>query len=198
VHLLLDGTREDVARQVMQKAAAAYAPLNIALTLHGIDRINGTATDSLEIVNEGKAYFGGVPPPGADVVVVFTNKEMQAGDATGATTVIGQADCIGGIRFPHHRFAAVTDVTAQEGDAILPGFNLNVDMGSETMAHEIGHLMGAQHHYGNCVEGNLSSASPDDVSPCTLMFPAVNGASMNFGTLEALVVRGHAVDYASP
>jgi len=65
-------------------------------------------------------------------------------------------------------------------------------------AHEIGHLLGAHHHYGNCVEGNLSSASDDDISPCTLMFPAVNGASMNFGTLEGLVVRGHAVDYAAP
>jgi hypothetical protein len=58
--------------------------------------------------------------------------------------------------------------------------------------------MGAQHHYANCVEGNTSSAGPGDVSPCTLMFPAVNGESLQFGALEGLVVRGHAVDYAAP
>jgi hypothetical protein len=62
----------------------------------------------------------------------------------------------------------------------------------------MGHLMGAHHHYANCVEGNLSSDGPNDLSPCTLMFNSVNYASLSFGTLEGAVVRGHAVSYAAP
>jgi hypothetical protein len=58
--------------------------------------------------------------------------------------------------------------------------------------------MGAHHHYSNCVEGNLSSGGPNDLSPCTLMFPMVNFASLNFSAVEAPVVRGHAIEYAAP
>ena len=55
---------------------------------------------------------------------------------------------------------------------------------AEVFAHEMGHLIGAHHHYANCVEGNLSSTDQNDLSPCTLMFPAVNFASLNFAALE--------------
>ena len=198
VALLLDGTNEQRAREVMAKAAESYAPLNIDLVIHSVARVNLTQSDSTLMIDETKHVTGGLPPGGADIVAVFTNKEMQSYDPTGAAaTVIGQADCIGGIRWPDRSYAVVTDVSDGEDDEIAPGFNLNVDMAAETMAHEIGHLMGAHHHYGNCVEGNLTSASESDVSPCTLMFPAVNGASLNFGTFEGLVVRGHAVDYGT-
>ena len=66
-------------------------------------------------------------------------------------------------------------------------------------AHEIGHLMGAHHHYANCVEG----IAPDELlglelTPCTLMFNAVNPASLRFSAVNGPVVRGHAVDFASP
>ncbi len=78
------------------------------------------------------------------------------------------------------------------------GFNPNVDATAEVMAHEIGHLMGAHHHYANPVEGNLTSAGPNDLSPATLMFNAVNFASLNFSAVNASVVRGYAVNYAAP
>jgi hypothetical protein len=197
IYLLLDGTSEAVARAVMEKAKLSYAPLNINLTIAGIESGNIKSTLSTDMIQETKDYFGGVPPAGADVVVTFTDQEMQSGAAAG-TTVIGQADCIGGIRWPTHSFAVVTDVTGSEASEIAPGFNLNVDMGAETVAHEVGHLMGAHHHYGNCVEGNLQSGGPNDVSPCTLMFPLVNGASLIFGTFEGTTVRGHAAEYAAP
>lgn len=62
----------------------------------------------------------------------------------------------------------------------------------------IGHLMGVHHHYANCVEGNLASDGTGDLSPCTLMFNFVEIQSVNFGILEGLVARGHAVQFASP
>jgi hypothetical protein len=199
VALLLDGTNQQRAMEVMAKAAESYAPLNIDLVVSSVTSVKLKQTDSTLMIEEVKQVTGGVPPGGADVAVAFTNKEMQAYDPSGqAATVIGQADCLGGIRWPQHSYAVVTDVSDIEDSELIAGFNWNMDAAAETMAHEIGHLMGAHHHYGNCVEGNLSSAGPQDVSPCTLMFPAVNGASLNFSALEGLVVRGHAVDYAMP
>ncbi|MDQ4125766.1 MAG: hypothetical protein M3134_09230, partial [Actinomycetota bacterium] len=66
------------------------------------------------------------------------------------------------------------------------------------MAHELGHLLGAHHHYGNCVEGGRSTEGGGEPSLCTLMW-TVNVAyvGLEFGSLETAVIRGHAVDYAS-
>jgi hypothetical protein len=203
VLLLLDGTDASVAQQIMARAAESYRPLNINLVLEQTRRVSFSSPTSEELIGDAKATVGGTPPNGIDLVGVFTTKEMQS--TTGGATVVGQADCIGGIRWDEHSFFVVSDIrdiedpnTGTTGTLNSLGFNANVDATAEVMAHEIGHLMGAHHHYANCVEGNLSSAAPNDVSPCTLMFNAVNFASLNFGTLSGSVVRGHAVNYAAP
>jgi hypothetical protein len=203
VMLLLNGTDATVAQQTMARAAESYRPLNINLVLKQTQQVAFTSLTSEELIGDAKATVGGTPPSGIDLVGVFTNKEMQS--TTGGATVVGQADCIGGIRWDEHSFFVVSDIrdienpsTGTTGTLQSLGFNANVDATAEVMAHEIGHLMGAQHHYANCVEGNLSSAGPNDLSPCTLMFNAVNFASLNFSTLSSSVVRGHAVNYAAP
>lgn len=204
VLLLLDGTDEAVAQQVMARAAASYAPLNINLVLKGTRTVAYTTLVSEEIIAGAKATVGGTPPRGIDLVGVFTNKSMQAATG-GAGTVVGQADCIGGIRWDDTSFFVVSDIRNIEnpsrgttGTLNSLGLNPNVDATAEVMSHEIGHLMGAHHHYSNCVEGNLTSGGTGDVSPCTLMFPAVNFASLNFAALEGSTVRGHAAKYAVP
>jgi hypothetical protein len=204
VLLLLDGTDAAVAQQVMARAAASYAPLNINLVLKGTKSVAYTSLVSEELISNAKATVGGTPPRGIDLVGVFTNKSMQAATG-GAGTVVGQADCIGGIRWDDTSFFVVSDIrdienptTGQTGTLNSLGLNPNVDATAEVMAHEIGHLMGAHHHYSNCVEGNLTSGGTGDVSPCTLMFPAVNFASLNFAALEGGTVRGHAAKYAVP
>lgn len=204
VMLLLDGTDPEVAKQIMARAAESYRPMNIDLVLSRMKTVSYTTTLSGELIEAAKLTVGGVPPNGIDLVGVFTNKEMQA--ATGdAGTVVGQADCIGGIRWDDTSFFVVSDIrdiedpqTGTTGTLSQMGFNPNVDATAEVMSHEIGHLMGAHHHYSNCVEGNLHSGGPGDLSPCTLMFPAVNFASLPFSTLESATVRGHAVQHASP
>lgn len=204
VLLLLDGTDAAVAQQVMTRAAESYRPLNINLVLKGTKSVAYSTLVSDQIIAEAKNSVGGKPPKGIDLVGVFTTKEMQAATG-GAGTVVGQADCIGGIRWDDTSFFVVSDIrdienptTGQTGTLNSMGLNPNVDATAEVMAHEIGHLMGAHHHYSNCVEGNLTSAGPSDVSPCTLMFPAVNFASLNFAALEGSTVRGHAVQHAAP
>ena len=204
VMLLLDGTEAAVAQQLMVRAAESYRPLNINLVLKAAETVAYTTAVSDELIDSAKATVGGQPPAGIDLVGVFTTKSMQSATG-GAGTVVGQADCIGGIRWRDTSFFVVSDIrdienpqTGTTGTLGSLGLNPNVDATAEVFAHEIGHLMGAHHHYANCVEGNLSSAGPGDVSPCTLMFPAVNFASLNFAALEGAIVRGHAVNYAKP
>lgn len=204
VMLLLDGTDAAVAQQLMARAAESYRPLNINLRLVKTKEVTYSTTVSGDLIAEAKSTVGGVPPRGIDLVGVFTNKKMQSASG-GAGTVVGQADCIGGIRWDSTSFFVASDIrsienptTGTTGTLNSLGLNPNVDAASEVIAHEIGHLIGAHHHYSNCVEGNLTSGSPTDVSPCTLMFPAVNFASLNFSTLEGAIVRGHAVQHASP
>jgi hypothetical protein len=63
----------------------------------------------------------------------------------------------------------------------------------------MGHLLGAHHHYGNCAEGDRDTAGGGEPSVCTLMWTVqVSHVGLSFGTLEAAVIRGHAVDFASP
>lgn len=203
VQLLLDGTDPAVAAALMKRAADSYRPLGIDLVLVGTQNVSYTTTISNELIAAAKSTVGGVPPKGIDLVGVFTTKQMQA--IAGGATVVGQADCIGGIRYDDRSFFVVSDIrniedpkTGTTGTLASLGFNANVDATAEVFAHEIGHLMGAHHHYANCVEGGLSSGAPNDLSPCTLMFNAVNFASLNYSTLSGTVVRGHAINHAAP
>ena len=207
VFILLDGTDPAVAAAVLNRAAESYRPLRINLTLAGTAPVSYVVTDpavsdSEELIAAAKTTMGGVPPRGVDLVGVFTSKTMQP--ATGGVgTVVGQADCIGGIRWDSTSFFVVSDIRHIETPSPtsvfgMVGLNPNVDATAEVFAHEAGHLMGAHHHYSNCVEGNLTSAAANDVSPCTLMHPAVNNASLNFAALEGATVRGHALRFAAP
>jgi hypothetical protein len=203
VMMLLDGTDRGVAAQLMEQAAASYAPLNVRLVLKRTRAVSFTSTTSTGLIDEMKAFVGGIRPRGIDIVGTLTNKTMQA--LAAGFTVVGQADCIGGIRYDDRSFFVATDIrsiedpqTGTSGTLHQLGFNPNVAAAAEVLSHEMGHLMGAHHHYANCVEGNLSSDGPNDLSPCTLMFNSVNNASLAFGTLEGSVTRGHAVQFAAP
>lgn len=204
VMVLLDGTDRGWAEEVMARAADAYRPLGIDLNAVKYRRVSLSSVTSGDLITESKGVVGGTRPNGVDLVCTFTDKAMQANNG-GATTVVGQADCIGGVRYDNRAFCVVSDIQASEdpqGDSVTGtlnsmGFNPNVDATAEVMAHEIGHLMGGHHHYANCIEGNTSNVGVADLSPCTLMFNAVNFASINFGTLNGTVVRGHAVDYTN-
>ena len=58
--------------------------------------------------------------------------------------------------------------------------------------------MGGHHHYGNCAEATQGEQEVSEGSPCTLMFNFADFHSIHFSTLNGAVVRGHAVDFASP
>lgn len=192
VFTLLDGVSRERGEEVLAKAAEAYAPLNVVLESR-FRTVSFTGDDAQGLIDQGKAFFGGERPRGTDVVYVLTSKEIQSG---GNAAVAGLADCIGGVRFPDRAFAVGENIAENRP---LGPFVTTVNGTAAVAAHEIGHLMGAHHHYANCVEGiDPDELLRQELTPCTLMFNAVNTVSLKFSTVNTAVVRGHAVEYAAP
>src|SRR5919106_1777152 len=171
-------------------AAVAIPPgspvvLDVRVLLDGV-----SATRGAQVFQTARQSYG---PAGIDIVYALTSKDIEVDGQTG---VAGLADCIGGVAFPANAFAVGENFTGADASAIGPLF-LARNLTAKVAAHEIGHLMGGHHHYANCAEGLLADPPPGELSPCTLMFNAVDLASLNFGTLNGLVVRGHMEAYAT-
>jgi hypothetical protein len=193
VVVLLDGVDQAKAAAVMARAADSYSPAGIALDVVRYEVVSFTGTDGAGLIQQAKDHFGGFRPAGSDLVYVLSSKDLT--NATNGSGLAGLADCIGGVKYPEHAFA-VGEVFADENLA-WNGFTLYADATAKIAAHELGHLMGAHHHYANCAE----TATAEDVntlSPCSLMFNFVDFQGIEFSIVNRAVVRGHAVDFASP
>jgi hypothetical protein len=127
-----------------------------------------------------RSLFGGKRPAGVDVVYFMTR------DWDG-----GFAGCIGGVQAADTAFAFGSVDYATEGLVPSPTVNEGV-----IAAHEIGHLLGAQHHYANCVEAQPSAGLRGDTNPCTTMWPLAANASSTFGLLERSFIRSYTAQYA--
>ena len=186
----------DKARKLLKKAPTSYAPLEIKLNFKKwglLKQPRRPIVDSQGIIDLSKKQFGGTRPAGFDIVYTLTDLDITAPGLGSA--VAGQADCIGGVRYDRHAFA-VGEVSAYEDLRIGP-ITFYHAATSKITSHEIGHLMGAHHHYQDCVEGIPTEIEEGEPSPCTLMTNFVDFQSLNFSVLEGAVVRGHAVDFAA-
>jgi hypothetical protein len=107
----------------------------------------------------------------------------------------GYADCLGGVAYPEKAFSVGNVHYTVQGTAPVD----KVPAGM-VAAHEIGHLLGAQHQQVNCAEAlpqELAQPATDGwVGPCTLMGPAALNDSETFSTLERATVRAFARRYA--
>lgn len=192
VMVLLDGVEPALGQQIFDRGAISYSPLGIDLTPTFVE-VEFKGTEIHGMLTQAKDRFHGERPPGKDVVYVLTSKALTL---LGLPVAAGLADCIGGVRFPERAFAVGTsaDFTTPVGPIT---FDTNIP--AKTAAHEIGHLMGGQHHLANCVEGIPTElAEEHEPSACTLMFNAADFVSHNFSVVNGLVVRGHAAEFARP
>ncbi|MDQ3874237.1 MAG: pre-peptidase C-terminal domain-containing protein, partial [Actinomycetota bacterium] len=197
VLVLLDGVTQARGEEIMARAADAYSPIGVDVVAR-YKSASFTGTEGAAIIQQAKDLVRGQRPRGTDIVYALTSKDITSDGDTG---LAGLADCIGGVRFPDRAFAVGEDAASPANDyENIPfgEFTLNADASAKIAAHEIGHLVGAHHHYANCVEGTRSADEAFEVSPCTLMFNFVNFQSIHFSTVNSLVARGHIVNYASP
>lgn len=181
VRILLDGISTQRGQDIMARAADAYSPLGITVT-SSYESVSFSGTDAAALIEEAKIHYGGERPAGTDIVYVLTNKDLG--------TLAGLADCIGGVKYPERAFGVGI---AKDADPVNLGFYALFNEGAaKTTAHEIGHLMGAHHHYANCVEGALTFGD----GPCTTMFNVSGFDNMGFSLMNGIVIRGHAQSYA--
>lgn len=194
---ILDDVPLAVGQEAMATAAGAYREWNIDLEVTYSETSFAPEEFAPEEMEEGrpaistdalvaasKTWVGGSRPEGIDIVYTISSKFL--------TDAAGFADCIGGVRWADRAFAV-----GEVADELNLGLNFYVDGTGKIAAHEIGHLLGAHHHYANCVEGASTDIVRDlNPAPCTVMFNYSDFQSAHFGTLEATVIRGHVLAFA--
>lgn len=203
VHVLVlhDGMPVAEARKSMERAAEPYekAGLRFAATYRKANfrsdgEYRGKQTASGRgLIQDAKTLLKGQRPKGFDVVYVLSAKDLYSGSSSDRDySLAGVADCIGGVRYPDRAFA----VGEYDKTFTAFGFELPPDFTAAVGAHEIGHLFGAHHHYATC--SRPAAPVSDGLDVCTIMFPDIGLAGLEFSAVNAAVVRGHAYEYATP
>lgn len=204
--VVLDGISGARGRAIMRGAAESYKALDIDLVARyrrisfkpdDFHEVEGSELGPVPTANEQRLFeemidaLGGERPAGSDVVLLVTDKDIYIPGAEPGYSSAGVTYCLGGIRYPEKAFAM------SEGRvSLFEETGAQPDFPEKIAAHEIGHLLGGQHNYANCVEGNRASEGSDQAL-CTLMEGSlVRFLASNFGTLEGAIIRGYAVDYA--
>jgi len=211
VLVLLDKISLQRAESIVEGARVTYddAGIDLYATFDTGFRVAATGTtidaqgherpsiDSETMFAAARAYVGGAPPPGVEAVLVLTRKDLNDFGSDYA----GIASCIGALSNTSQSFA-LAEAWADERTTPLGLYQ--PDFSPLVFAHELGHLLNAQHHYGECTFG-VGRADQGDVGTesCTLMqyvnpqvTRTLTTSSMYFSVLNRAVVRSHVAAYA--
>lgn len=192
VSVLLDRVSKGRGDAVFAKVQEIYAQIDVDVR-YTLEKVRLAAREQPwphELINLARRHFGGERPTGVDAVYVLSGRDF-------ADAAVGQASCVGGIKYPDQAFAAGRDYgdgEAQDGE-IAGGVSTLKDASARVAAHELGHLLGAHHHYSTC--GEAQALSEGYSSPCSLMTAHLRLATIYFGPLEAAVARGYAEEYVA-
>ncbi len=179
---------EETGRKIVEDAAVSYAPLGIELTAR-FEEIHATSAEVDDLFAAAKEHVGGSRPDDVDIVYLMTRKNITR---DGSSSVAGVADCIGGLEDPRRAF--VIGQTIEPFELGTLWFSLYGS--AKVLAHEVGHLLGAHHHYANCVEGVPDELDEGGVTPCTLMAPDLTLLSRTIGVGNTAVMRARVWAYA--
>ena len=189
VRVLLDGVSLSQATGIVQRAQKSYTPQGITLN-PSYETVSFNGIEGADLIAQAKAYYGGQRPSGIDLVYVLTDKDITS---SGDTGLAGLADCIGGVKYSDRAFAVGEASDIPSLDLVL--YKLSIDKSGKTMAHELGHLLGAHHHLANCAEAAVQALGD---SPCTLMMNYLDFQYYQFSTINGAIVRGLSQSYAKP
>lgn len=170
-----------------------YASFDLLLTDDLRSGQRAATMEGQDAIDLAKAQYGGVRPPGTDIVYVLSDRDLTTGGNSG---LAGLADCIGGVTYPSRAFA--TGELNRDPNIDLFVADAYVEYTAKVAAHEVGHLMGAHHHYQAC--GPYAATNYLDgygVGGCTLMTNFVDFVSFPFSPTNQVVTRGHAENYAA-
>lgn len=195
VLVVTEGPDLATTKQIFLTAKRSYQPLGIDLVprFRLVKAVPDLQGDGNAYMTWLKKQVGGRRPAAVDVVYLATSR-----DIFGA----GLADCIGGTAFAERAFAVGmltfdgrVGVDVRGGGPVLPQPPL-ADGGAKLAAHEIGHLLGAEHYVNAC---RLAADPADPRHPCDVMFTLPQQATgLRFGPINAAVVRDHAARFALP
>ena len=215
----LDATRDDPLTAKNERQAAinafgrsivddylaageqSYAEIDVTLDYASFDVLRApdlrsgeraATMEGQEAIDLAKAQYGGTRPLGSDVVYVLSDRDLTS---NGSSALAGLADCIGGVHHGDTAFATGELDRDPEIDLVVAA--AYVEYTAKVAAHEVGHLMGAHHHYQAC--GPYAVTNYLDgygVGGCTLMTNFVDFVSFPFSPTNQAVVRGHAEAYA--
>lgn len=186
-------------RASLQVGRQSYDPLDISLRYNRFELLRPLedgaprerTKDARQIIQLAKGQLRGQRPRGIDVVYVLTDLDIELpGVGSG---VAGFADCIGGVAFADRAFAVGESLDAPTPFGPVTFYK---DVPAKIAAHEIGHLMGGQHHYQECGTAVGAAAARGEPGPCTIMTNFVDFQTTPFSTLNGVVVRGHAEKWA--
>ena len=212
VIVLLDGVTHADGVAAVNAAVSAFKPIGVDLrarfarvrvpgdgSTFGPDGVQRPTASTTRLLTAAKRAVGDRVPKGVEAVYLLTAKDLYLGEdqpdsEARSYGVAGMADCIGGVAFRHRGFAIGERLSygGQQG-----AVKVAEDLPGKILAHELGHLLGAHHHYANCAENAPAAGVARSADVCTLMFNDVGIIGLRFSSVNRVIVRGHAVAYAS-
>lgn len=175
-----DGSWANDALATVNSADGIYDQLNMDINLVDLHADTFAAADSTALLDEIKFHYRGYHPSmDRDAVALLVYKEIGP---------LGQASCIGGAGMDDR---ANLVMTTNAAPFTFLGIEFYSNIYGKTLAHEMGHLLRAHHHYSNCAEATRQPIT----DACTLMTPFVDELDEVIGSVESVVIRGWANDH---
>ncbi len=192
--VLVDRFDQPRARALMDRVAKEYASIGLRLALK-YRSVSLSGTDSWALLHQARAHLADTKTTGFKLVHVLTGVDLTASDSNG---VAGHAICIGGIRHAKYHLAlSISEANYRDGRQSF-GMTLSKEGAAFAAAHEIGHVLGARHDHGNCVENAEAAVPAREGAVCTVMDGWALLTQLRFGRVERAVVRGFALHYGRP